>query len=67
MTKEKNIINAGKDYLNKWIIENPEKRFDLSGLTFENEDFSNWRLSKSLMNNSKFINCNFSEADLSEI
>ncbi|MBK90280.1 MAG: hypothetical protein CL772_03775 [Chloroflexi bacterium] len=67
MTQEKKIIDLGKEYLNDWISENPEKRFDLEGLTFENEDFSGWRLSKALMNNSKFINCNFSEADLSEI
>jgi uncharacterized protein YjbI with pentapeptide repeats len=67
MNKEKEIINLGKEYLNEWITNNPEKRFDLIGLTFENQDFSGWRLSKSVMNNSKFINCDFTEADLSEI
>ena len=67
MPKEKKIIDLGKEYLNNWISENPEKRFDLEGLNFENEDFSGWRLSKSLMNNSKFINCDFSGSDLSEI
>ena len=67
MNKEENILKLGKNHLNQWIKENPDKRFDLSNMFFENQDFSGWRFSKSLMNNSKFINCDFSNADLSEI
>ena len=64
MNKEENILKLGKNHLNQWIKENPDKRFDLSNMFFENQDFSGWRFSKSLMNNSKFINCDFSNADL---
>ena len=67
MNKEENILKLGKNHLNQWIKENPDKRFDLSNMFFENQDFSGLRFSKSLMNNSKFINCDFSNADLSEI
>ena len=67
MDKDKKIIDLIKENLNQWIKENPDKRFDLSNLIFINEDFSGWRFSKALLNNSNFINCNFFEADLSEI
>ena len=62
-----NDPNLTKGYLSQWIIDNPDKRYDLSGQVFENRDFSGWRMSKVLLNNSKFIGCNFSNADLSEI
>ena len=62
-----NDPNLTKEYLSQWIIDNPDKRYDLSGQVFENRDFSGWRMSKGLLNNSKFISCNFSNADLSEI
>ena len=60
-----NDPNLSKDYLSQWIIDNPNERYDLSGQIFENRDFSGWRMSKVLFNNSKFFNCNFSNADLS--
>ena len=49
-----NDPNLTKDYLSQWIIDNPDKRYDLSGQVFENRDFSGWRMSKVLLNNSKF-------------
>jgi len=67
MYKDKKITNLSKENLNLWIKENPDKRFDLSNVTFINKDFTGWRFSKAVLNNSRFINCNFFEADLSEI
>ena len=67
MNKEEKIVKLGKNYINDWIKKNPNKRFDLSTLSFEGVDFSGWRFSKSSFNNSKFINCDFSNSDLSEV